>query len=157
MKKERPSSLVKVCPKCDRFYGLQAEDDHYFPVHKTDDLTKCPECQTPLEDPQMYHYLLVNKRAAAEAKAKKDTRLETLLRENSRLKAENESLRKTIFQFQETSQQKNNPPTPSERKCIECGRSFSPKLPTHEFCSVACRTKSNNRKRRERREVQRHG
>ncbi len=94
MKKNPPQ--YKVCPKCDLFWGLEAEDDHYCPVHKTDQLETCPECQTPLEIPQAYHYIFVNKRAVADAKAKEDTLLKRTQREKARLTRENQELRKSI-------------------------------------------------------------
>lgn len=154
MNNKKPSSLVKVCPKCDRFYGLKAEADPYFPVHKTDDLTKCPECQTPLEDPKAHHYLFVNKRAAAEAKAKKNMLLENLVRETTRLKAENAGLRKTILQLQDTFKQQNTDKHQPRNlsRCIECGKEFEPQTQTHQYCSKGCQIKTNNRKRAERRE-----
>jgi hypothetical protein len=201
---KKPSPTYKVCPKCDLFWGLEAEDDHYFPVHKADQLETCPQCQTPLEVPQAYHYIFVNKQAVADAKAKEDSLLKQTQRENARLtreiqelrkpqtisrsslpirpqpqeehpavidgdfekgvryllnqnfqeikrlKAENQDLRNTILQLQETIRQQSNDhqtQPDSLPKCLECGKEFTPKARHQEFCSIPCRTKANNRKR----------
>jgi hypothetical protein len=63
---------TKFCPKCYKLFALTADNDPFFPVHKTTDLNICPRCKGTLRKPSSSDYIFANKVAAHEIKKEKN-------------------------------------------------------------------------------------
>jgi hypothetical protein len=134
---ESTQKTLRFCDECNKLFDLQAKNDDFFPVYLTDDLSICPECQSPLRAPKIYDYIFANKKAASSPVRHNVLKKKDMQRESGRVLAQQQEiveLRKTVETIQS-----------QVKRCWKCGKVLTGKQ--SQFCSKACSNAYHNKKR----------